>query len=79
MPKTGSQHAQSLNDGREAFINGERVVNVCEHPAFRRTARTICGLFDFAARPENADLMTFAHPDANATEGQSDLATSAQL
>jgi 4-hydroxyphenylacetate 3-monooxygenase len=65
MPKTGSQHAQSLNDGREAFINGERVVNVCEHPAFRRTARTICGLFDFAARPENADLMTFAHPDAN--------------
>src|SRR5271155_2707942 len=65
MSKTGSQHAQSLNDGRQVFINGQLVTNVGEHPAFRRTAQTIAGLFDFAARPENADLMTFEHSDAN--------------
>ena len=65
MSKTGSQHAQSLNDGRQVFINGQLVANVCEHPAFRRTAQTIGGLFDFAARPENADLMTFEHSEAN--------------
>src|SRR5277367_2598020 len=65
MSKTGSQHAQSLNDGRQVFINGQLVANVGEHPAFRRTAQTIGGLFDFAARLENADLMTFEHSEAN--------------
>ena len=65
MPKTGPQHAQSLNDGRQVFINGQPVANVGEHPAFRRTAQTIGALFDFAARPENADLMTFEHSGAN--------------
>ena len=64
MPRTASEHAHSLNDGREVFIDGERVANVGEHRAFRRAAQTVGGLFDFAARPENADLMTFEPPDA---------------
>src|SRR5277367_6717723 len=63
MSKTGSQHAQSLNDGRQVFINGQLVANVGEHPAFRRTAQAIGGLFDFATRPDNADLMTFEPSD----------------
>jgi 4-hydroxyphenylacetate 3-monooxygenase len=65
MLKTGSQHSQSLKDGREVFINGEVAGDVGEHPAFRRTLRTIEGLFDFAARPENAELMSFEAPDAS--------------
>jgi 4-hydroxyphenylacetate 3-monooxygenase len=65
MLKTGSQYAQSLRDGRQVFINGEIVGDVGEHPAFRRTLRTVEGLFDFAARPENAELMTFEPPDVS--------------
>ena len=64
MIKTGSQHSDSLKDGRQVFINGEVVANVAEHPAFRRTLQTVSGLFDFAARPENVDLMTFEASDA---------------
>ena len=64
MLKTGSQHAQSLKDGRQIFINGHIAEDVGEHPAFRRTLRTVEGLFDFAARPENAELMTFEPSDA---------------
>jgi 4-hydroxyphenylacetate 3-monooxygenase len=64
MTKTGSQHAESLKDGRQVYINGQVVANVGEHPAFRGTLQTIAGLFDFAARPENVDLMTFEPPDA---------------
>jgi 4-hydroxyphenylacetate 3-monooxygenase len=67
MLKTGSQHAQSLNDGRQVFINGEIAGDVAEHPAFRRTLQTVEGLFDFAARPENLELMTFEPPDASGT------------
>jgi 4-hydroxyphenylacetate 3-monooxygenase len=59
MLKTGSQHAQSLKDGRQVFINGQIAADVGEHPAFRKTLETVGGLFDFAARPENAQLMTF--------------------
>ena len=33
-------------------------------PPFVRTLQTVSGLFDFAARPENVDLMTFEASDA---------------
>jgi 4-hydroxyphenylacetate 3-monooxygenase len=64
MVRTGLQYAQSLKDGRQIFINGEIAGDLAEHPAFRRTLKTVGGLFDFAARRENADLMTFEPPDA---------------
>jgi 4-hydroxyphenylacetate 3-monooxygenase len=63
MLKTGSQHAQSLKDGRQVFINGQIAGDVGEHPAFRRTLQTVEGLFDFAARSDNAELMTFEPSD----------------
>jgi 4-hydroxyphenylacetate 3-monooxygenase len=64
MLKTGSQHVESLKDGRQVFINGQLAADVTEHPAFRRTIRSVGTLFDFAARPENVDLMTFATTEA---------------
>jgi 4-hydroxyphenylacetate 3-monooxygenase len=59
MLKTGSEHVQSLKDGRQVFINGQVVADVSEHPAFRRTVQSVGTLFDFASRPDNVDLMTF--------------------
>lgn len=32
---TGQQYKESLNDGREIYIDGERVSNITEHPAFK--------------------------------------------
>ena len=64
MLKTGLQHAESIKDGRQVFINGQVASELGEHPAFRRTLKTVGGLFDFAARPENVDLMTFEASDA---------------
>jgi 4-hydroxyphenylacetate 3-monooxygenase len=49
MLRTGAEFLQSLNDGRQIFIDGERVANVIEHPAFKGAARSIAGLFDIAA------------------------------
>ena len=63
MLKTGSEHVQSLKDGRQVFINGQVVADVSEHPAFRRTVQSVGTLFDFASRPDNVDLMTFETPD----------------
>jgi 4-hydroxyphenylacetate 3-monooxygenase len=65
MLKTGLEHAQSVKDGRQVFINGEIAADVGEHPAFRRALQTVGGLFDFAARPENVELMTFEPSEAS--------------
>lgn len=62
MIKTGAQHIESLRDGREVFINGEKAGDVTTHPAFRNSIRTIGRLYDFQARPENRELMTFEIP-----------------
>ena len=43
---TGDEYLESLRDGREIWIYGERVKDVTTHPAFRNTARMIARLYD---------------------------------
>jgi aromatic ring hydroxylase len=45
-PQTGAEYLESLRDGREVYIYGERVDDVTTHPAFRNTARMTARLFD---------------------------------
>ena len=45
-PYTGAEYLESLRDGREIWIYGERVKDVTTHPAFRNTARMIARLYD---------------------------------
>jgi len=62
MVKTGRDHLRSLRDGRAVYIDAERVSDVTEHPAFRRSVRSACGLYDHQAAPANLETMTFASP-----------------
>ncbi len=62
--KTGADHVKSLRDGRAIYLDGKRVEDVTTHPAFRNAVSSAAALYDFQARPENLDLMTFA-PDAS--------------
>jgi 4-hydroxyphenylacetate 3-monooxygenase len=57
--KTGTDHIKSLKDGRTVYIDGKLVEDVTEHPAFRNAVRSAAALYDFQARPENLELMTF--------------------
>ena len=45
-PFTGQEYIESLRDGREIYIYGERVKDVTTHPAFRNTVRMIARLYD---------------------------------
>ena len=63
--KTGAEHLQSLRDGRTVYIDGELVADVTEHPAFRNSVRSAAALYDFQARPENLELMTFKPNGSN--------------
>jgi 4-hydroxyphenylacetate 3-monooxygenase len=57
--KTGAEHIASLRDGRNVYIDGKRVEDVTEHPAFRNAVRSAAALYDCQARPENIEAMTF--------------------
>src|ERR1700694_1707748 len=60
--RTGSEYLRSLDDGRQAFVDGERVRNVTTHIAFRAAARSIARLYDIAAEPQLRERMTFRSP-----------------
>jgi 4-hydroxyphenylacetate 3-monooxygenase len=45
-PFTGAEYLESLRDGREVYIYGERVKDVTEHPAFRNAAASVAKLYD---------------------------------
>lgn len=45
-PLTGAEYIESLKDGREVWIYGEKVKDVTEHPAFRNPIRSIARLYD---------------------------------
>ena len=44
-PMTSEEYLESLRDGREVYIYGERVKDVTTHPAFRNTARMTARLY----------------------------------
>ena len=46
LPYTGREYLDSLDDGREIWIYGERVAKITEHPAFQNCARMIARLDD---------------------------------
>jgi 4-hydroxyphenylacetate 3-monooxygenase len=45
-PFTGAEYLESLRDGREVYIYGERVKDVTVHPAFRNAAASMAQLYD---------------------------------
>jgi len=56
--QTGKEYLESLNDDREVWINGRRVKDVANHPAFRNSARMIARLYDALHDPEKTELLT---------------------
>jgi len=57
-PFTGDEYLESIRDGREVYVYGERVGDVTTHPAFRNTARSIARLYDALHDPQRRDLIT---------------------
>ncbi len=80
-PMTGEEYLESLRDGREIYIYGERVEDVTEHPAFRNAARMVARMYD-AMHDESREVLRtetdtgnggFTHPFFKASKGVEDL------
>src|SRR4030095_5664389 len=57
-PFTGKEFLESLRDGREIWIYGQRVDDVTAHPAFRNPARMLARLYDALHDPAQRDVLT---------------------
>ena len=57
-PSPAPNTSQSLRDGREVYIDGERVADVTTHPAFRNSVRSIARLYDALHDPKRHDMLT---------------------
>jgi 4-hydroxyphenylacetate 3-monooxygenase len=57
-PFTGKEYLESLRDGREVYIQGERVDDVTTHPGFRNSARSIARLYDALHDPASQGVLT---------------------
>ena len=53
-PMTGEQYIESIRDGREVYLYGDRVKDVTTHPAFRNSVRMTARLHD----PKSGDVLT---------------------
>jgi 4-hydroxyphenylacetate 3-monooxygenase len=60
--RTGADYVKSLDDGRAVMLDGERVTDVANHPAFAGAIATVAGLYDAAADPTRRDLFTYPSP-----------------
>lgn len=54
---TGDEYIESLRDGREVWIYGERVKDVTTHPAFRNSVRAIARLYDALHDPDQQKIL----------------------
>ena len=41
MIRTAEQYVKSLKDGRVIYLNGERIPDITEHPAFRGSINAV--------------------------------------
>ncbi|RBM12364.1 Pyoverdin chromophore biosynthetic protein pvcC, partial [Prauserella sp. PE36] len=81
-PMTGDEYIESIRDGREVFIYGDRVADVTTHPAFRNSVRMTARLYDALHDPDRQSVLTaptdtgssgFTHPFFRTPHTSADL------
>src|SRR6201988_2904802 len=59
-PFSGAEYLESLRDGREVYIYGERVKDVTTHPALRNAAVSVAKLYDALHDANSKGVLTAA-------------------
>ena len=65
MIRTGAQYRESLKDGREIWINGERVKDVTTHPAFKPIVDARARIYDMAHEDKYREVMSYMDKGTN--------------
>jgi 4-hydroxyphenylacetate 3-monooxygenase len=65
MLRTGEQYRESIRDGRQVWINGERVKDVTTHPAFKPIVDVRARLYDMAHEAPHRQVMSYVDEASN--------------
>src|SRR5260370_40471772 len=57
-PMTGDEYIESIRDGREVYLYGDRVKDVTTHPAFRNSVRMTARLYNALHDQKTHDVLT---------------------
>src|SRR5690348_15201533 len=63
MIRTGDEYRESIRDGRQVWIDGERVADVTTHPMFKPLVDVRARIFEMAHDEASAETMTYLDPD----------------
>jgi 4-hydroxyphenylacetate 3-monooxygenase len=69
--RSGAEYLAGLRDGREIWIDGERVAEVTRDPRLARGIRSIADLYDLQLEPSRVERMTYASPTSGERVGLS--------
>ena len=64
MIRTGDEYRESIRDGREVWVNGQRVIDVTTHPMFKPVVDIRARIYDMAHEVAYRDLMTTIDPNS---------------
>ncbi|MSO94547.1 MAG: 4-hydroxyphenylacetate 3-hydroxylase [Thermoleophilia bacterium] len=59
MLRTGDEYRESIRDGREVWIDGERVEDVSVHPSFKPIVDIRARIYDLAHESATQDVMSY--------------------
>jgi len=65
MIRTGEEYRESIRDGREIWIDGEKVEDVTTHASFKPMVDVRARIYDMQHAPDTAELMTYVDGGAN--------------
>ena len=64
MLRTGDEYRESIRDGREVWMNGERIADVTTHPAFKPLVDVRARIYDMAHDPDTRATMTYVDEES---------------
>ena len=64
MIRTGDEYRESIRDGREVWVDGERVKDVADHPMFKPIVDVRARNYDLAHAEATQGAMTYVDPDS---------------
>lgn len=67
MIRTGDEYRDSIRDGRQVWIDGEKVQDVTRHPAFRPIVDIRARIYDLGHEPSSREVMTYTDEETGQT------------
>ena len=64
MIRTGDEYRASISDGREVWIDGERVEHVATHPAFKPIVDVRARIYDLAHQEATREVMSYVDAES---------------